>query len=53
MMQTIQSDSSFSSFSDHFCLGKCRVYSFKSAYTVILYMYVVYTTLRTQGSPCY
>lgn len=29
MMQTIQSDSSFSSFSDHICLGKC-VYFFLS-----------------------
>lgn len=30
VMQTIHSDSSFSSFSDHFCLGKCCVYCFKS-----------------------
>ena len=28
--EMIQSDSSCSSFSDHFCLGKCRFYSFQS-----------------------
>ena len=30
VIQTIHADSSFSSFLDHFCLGKCCVYSFKS-----------------------
>lgn len=30
MMQAIQSDSSFSSFLDHFCLGKRHFYSFQS-----------------------